>query len=86
MQEERRGSALERKLNKREQNELMNRGGFNIFMTSKSRTYSHFLYNSSLAAHILTVLKQLQWTSTRRTTTDICIYSDLLLNKASTLR
>jgi len=55
MQEERRGSALERTLNKREQNDLMNSGGLNRFMACQPRTYSRFLYKSSLAAHMLTV-------------------------------
>ena len=55
MQEERRGSALEQTLNKREQNDLMNSGGLNWFMAGQPRTYSQFLYNSSLAAHMLTV-------------------------------
>ena len=57
MQEERRGSALERTLNKREQNDLINSGGLNRFMASQPRTYFQFLYNSSLAAHMLTVFK-----------------------------
>ena len=57
MQEERRGFALERRLNKREKNDLMNSGGLNRFMACQPHTYSQFLYNSSLAAHMLTVLK-----------------------------
>ena len=57
MQEERRGSTLERTPNKREQNDLMNCGGLNRFMACQPRTYSQFLYNSSLAAHMLTVFK-----------------------------
>ena len=57
MQQERRGSALERTLNKREQNDLMNCGGLNRFMAGQPRTYSQFLYNSSLVAHMLTVFK-----------------------------
>ena len=58
MQEERRGSALERTPNKREQNDLMNSGGgLNRFMAGQPRTYSQFLYNSYLAAHMLTVFK-----------------------------
>ena len=61
MQEERRGSALERTLYKREQNDLMNSWGLNRFMAGQPRTYSQFLYNSSLAAYMLTVFK----TSTR---------------------
>mgnify|MGYP000464658198 FL=1 len=56
-QEERRGSALERTPNKREQNDLMNSGGLNRVMAGQPRTYSPFLYNSSLAAHMLTVFK-----------------------------
>ena len=57
MQEERRGSALERTPNKREQNDLVYSGGLTRFMASQPRIYSRFLYNSSLAAHMLTVLK-----------------------------
>ena len=57
IQEERRGSALERTPNKREQNDLMNSCGLNRFMACQPRTYSQFLYNSSLAAHMLTVFK-----------------------------
>ena len=57
MQAERRGPALERTPNKREQNDLMNSGGLNQFMASQPRTYSPFLYDSSLAAHTLTVFK-----------------------------
>ena len=57
LQEERRGSTLERTQNKREQNNLMNSGGLTRFMASQPRTYSQFLYNSSLAAHMLTVFK-----------------------------
>jgi len=57
MQEERRGSTLERTPNKREQNDLMNCGGLNRFMACQPRTYSQFLYISSLAAHMLTVFK-----------------------------
>ena len=56
MQEERRGSALERTLYKREQNDLMNSWGLNRFMACLPRSYSSFLYNSSLAAHMLTVI------------------------------
>ena len=50
MQAERRGSALERTPNKREQNDLMNSGGFNRFMACQPRTYSQFLYDSCLAS------------------------------------
>ena len=57
LQEERRGSTLKRTQNKREQNNLMNSGGLNRFMASQPRTYSPFLINSSLAAHMLTVFK-----------------------------
>ena len=57
MQEERRGFALERRPNKREQSDLMNSGGLNQFMAFQPRTYSQFLYNGSLAAHMLTVFK-----------------------------
>ena len=57
MQEERRGSALERTPNKREQSDIMNSGGLHRFMAGQPRTYSQFLYNSSLAAHMLTVFK-----------------------------
>ena len=53
MQEERRGSALERTPKKKEQNDLMYSGGLNQFMASQPRTYSPILYNSSL-----TVFKQ----------------------------
>ena len=35
----------------------MNSGGLNRFMACQPRTYSQFLYNSSLAAHMLTVFK-----------------------------
>ena len=72
MQEERRCSALERTLNKREQSGPKNSRGLNRFMACQPHTYSPILYNSSLAAHMLTVLRQVQWTSNRRTTTDIC--------------
>ena len=57
MREERRGSALDWTPNKREQNDVMNSGGLNRFMAGQPRTYSQFLYNSSLAAHTLTVFK-----------------------------
>jgi len=57
MQEERRGSTFERTPNKREQNDLMNSGVLNRFMACQPRTYSQFLYTSSLAAHMLTVFK-----------------------------
>ena len=57
MQEERRGSALERTPNKKEQNDLMYSGGLNQFMASQPRTYSLFLYNSSLAAYMLAVFQ-----------------------------
>ena len=57
MQEERRGSALERTPNKREQNDLINSGGLTRFMACPPRTFSQFLYNSSLAAHMLIVFK-----------------------------
>ena len=50
MQEERRGSALERTLYKRQQNDLINSWGLNRLMAGQPRTYSQFLYNSSLAA------------------------------------
>ena len=55
MQEERRGSALERTPNQREQSDLMNSGGLTRVMTCQPRTYS--LYTSSLAAHMSTVFK-----------------------------
>jgi len=35
----------------------MNGGVFNRFMADQPRTYSQFLYNSSLAAHMLIVFK-----------------------------
>jgi len=35
----------------------MNSVGLNRLMTSQVRTYSQFLYNSSLAAHMLTAFK-----------------------------
>ena len=57
MREERRGSALDWTPNKREQNDVMNSGGLNRFMAYQPRTCSQFLYNSSLAAHMLTVFK-----------------------------
>ena len=57
MQEERRGSALERTLNKREQKRPDEQWGFNRFMACQPCTYSPFLYNSYLTAHILTVFK-----------------------------
>ena len=57
MQEERRGSALERIPNKRSKNDLLNSGGLNRFMACQPRTNFQFLYNSSLAAHMLTVFK-----------------------------
>ena len=49
MQEERSGSALERTPNKMEQSDQ--------WMAGQPRTYSQFLYNRSLAAHMLTVSK-----------------------------
>jgi len=51
LQEERRGSALERTQNKgaKRPNEQW---GLYLFMADQPRTYSPFLYNSSLAAHI----------------------------------
>ena len=55
MQEERRGFALERTLIKREKNDLMKSGGLNRFIACQPRTYSQFLYNSSLVAHMITV-------------------------------
>ena len=57
IQEERRSSALERTLNKSEQNDLMNSGSLNRFMDNQPRTYSQLLYNSSLAGHMLSVFK-----------------------------
>ena len=56
MQEERRGSALER-TPKWSKNDIMYSGGLNRVMAGQPRTYSPFLYNSSLAAHMLTVFK-----------------------------
>ena len=50
-------SRMERTPSKREQNNLMNSGGLNRFMAAQPRTYSPFLYDSSLAAHMLTVFK-----------------------------
>ena len=55
MQEESRGLALEQTLNKGNKNDLIDSGGLNRFMAGQPRTYSQFLYNSSLAAHMLTV-------------------------------
>ena len=57
MQEERRSCDLKRTPNKKEQNELMDSGGLTRFMTCQPRTYSQFLYNSPLVAHMLTVFK-----------------------------
>ena len=55
--------------------------GLNRFMACQPRIYSQFLYKSSLAAHMLTVFK----TSTMNIkTTDICSYSDLILNNLTT--
>ena len=84
MQEERRASALKRTLNKREQHDLMNSGGLTRFMASQPRTYSPFLYNSSLAAHMLTVFKTSTMNIKTTNHNDICSYSDLILTKAST--
>jgi len=50
MQEERRRSTLERTPSKMEQNDLMNSGGLTRVMASQPRTYSQFLYDSSLAS------------------------------------
>ena len=57
MQEERRGSPWNGHQTKGRKNELMNSGGVNRFIASQPRTYSQFLYNFSLAAHMLTVFK-----------------------------
>ena len=38
-------------------NDLMYSGGLNRFIACQPRTYSPFLYNSSLAVHMLTVFK-----------------------------
>ena len=56
MQEERRGSALER-TPKWSKNDIMYSGGLNRVMAGQPRTCSQFLYKSSLAAHMLTVFK-----------------------------
>ena len=57
MHEKRRGSAFDRTPNKREQSDRMNSGGLNRRITCQPRTYSPIPYNSSLAAHMLTVFK-----------------------------
>ena len=54
MQGKRGGSALERTPYK---SNLMDSGGLHRFMTDLPRTYSQFLYNTSLAAQMLTVFK-----------------------------
>ena len=54
LQGERGGSALERTPYK---SNLMDSGGLHRFMTDLPRTYSQFLYNTSLAAQMLTVFK-----------------------------
>jgi len=48
---------LERTPNKREQKRPNEQWGLTRFMACQPRTYSQFLYNTSLAAHMLTVFK-----------------------------
>ena len=57
MHEERRDCALERTPNKIEQKQPSEQWSLSRFMACQPRTYSPFLYNCSLVAHMLTVFK-----------------------------
>ena len=57
MQEERRDCTLERTPNKIRQKQPSEQWGLTRVMACQPRTYSQFLYNSSLVAHMLTVFK-----------------------------